>query len=128
MKSTLICFVALSVLLVFGLSTNGNEALAQANTFDITPKADVKIGFYLKEWQGKPNLHFELRLKNLSDQKERFKATFDLVDGPSVVAYIPIEGNPPVIQPKGEFTGTYPLFYGTFPKGFDFKIEVVPYE
>ena len=119
--------LVLGLLWVAVLWVNGSKAVAE-NTYDITPKADVKIGFYIKEWQGKPNLHFELRLKNLSDKPERFKATFDLVDGPSVVAYIPIEGNPPLIQPKGEFTGTYPLFYGSFPKGFDFKVEVVPSE
>jgi len=128
MKLVRSCLLGLGLIFMIGLFFNGSETRAQANTFDITPKADIKIGFYLKEWQGKPSLHFELRLKNLSDQKERFKATFDLVDGPSVIAYIPIEGNPPVIQPKAEFTGTYPLYYGTFPKGFDLKLEVVPYE
>ena len=127
MKSARSWLLGLVLIFMFGAFLGEHEVWAQ-NTFDITPKADVKIGFYLKEWQGKPSLHVELRLKNLSDQKERFKATFDLVDGPSVIAYIPIEGNPPVIQPKAEFTGTYPLYYGTFPKGFDLKIEVVPYE
>jgi hypothetical protein len=105
----------------------GREAAAE-NTYDITAKADVKIGFYLKQWQGKPNLHIEIRLKNLSDKPERFKVTFDLADGPSVVAYIPVEGNPMVIQANGEFTGTYPLFYGSFPREFDVKVETVSQE
>jgi len=117
----------LPLLFVIGLAVAGTDVCAQ-NTYDITPKADVKLAFYMKAWQGKPSLHLELRVKNLSDQPERFKAYFDLVDGPSVVAYIPIEGKPPVIQPKAEFTWTYPLYYGSFPKGFDFKIEVVPHE
>jgi hypothetical protein len=128
MKRCFSRWILLSLLLSsLGWASSGNDCWAQ-NTYDITPKAEVKMTFYMKEWQGKPSLHLELRVKNLSDRPERFKAYFDLVDGPSVVAYIPIEGNPPVVQPKAEFTGTYPLYYGSFPKGFDFKIEVVPHE
>ena len=128
MKSFQKCLLGFAVLFLMGLCVKGGDAWAQGNTFDITPKADIKIGFYMAKWSGENNLHIELRLKNLSNQKERFKATIDLVDGPSVIAYIPIAGNPMVIQPNAEVTGVYPIFYGQFPKGFDLKVEVVPAE
>jgi hypothetical protein len=128
MKSFQKGLLGLAVALVMALALSGSEAWGQGFTYDITPKASVKTGFFIKQWQGKPSLHVELILRNLSDQKERFKATMDVVGGPSVVAYIPVEGKVPAIEPKAEFTGVYPMYYGSFPKEFHLKVEVVPYE
>ena len=62
-----------SLLFVIALTLGGIDVLAQ-NTYDITLKADVKMAFYMKEWQGKLERIRRYRPHILGEGEERLMA------------------------------------------------------
>ncbi|MDI6755092.1 MAG: hypothetical protein QME78_11950 [Thermodesulfobacteriota bacterium] len=96
----------------------------------------LQIEYYLKVIKqfagGKPALHFEVKIKNISEKAERFSVMVTTPDGASAAGFIPAKakkaGDLPVLQPKEEGKIMLPLMTENFPSSFAVEVETAPVE
>ena len=112
------------VLLIFaaGLITlTGGMALAQAgeifpcaNSSDINkviaPEASLEsFTCVLKKWEGAETLHFNVAVKNISNEDQRFKVNIFLENGKGVGGLLPRKTKKGLIKPGETAKFTYPV-------------------
>lgn len=106
-------------------------------SLETPPQAQVlQITSYLKflrEFgEGKPAMHVEVKIKNLSDKAERFSVMVSTPDGDSAAAFLPEkakkEGALPVLEPREEGKITLPLLVEKLADSFTVTVELVPAE
>jgi hypothetical protein len=93
--------------------------------WDVAKEADITLlKCAIKNYTGwkKSVLHFEVGVKNKSDQPQRFRVQIILPEE-SVAGggLLPPKGKPPVLEPGKEAKGTYPVNLEKIPK----KVTVV---
>jgi len=96
----------------------------------------VQIDYYLKVLKefagGKPALHFEVKIKNLSEKAERFSVMVSAPDGTSAAGFIPEKakkkGDLPLLEPREEGKITIPLVTEQLAKDFSVVVEIAPPE
>ena len=101
------------------------------------PQAQIiKIDYYLKVLKefagGKPALHFEVSIRNISEKAERFSVMVSTPDWASAAGFLPEKarkaGALPVLEPKEEGKITLPLLTETLAGSFSVEVESVPAE
>jgi hypothetical protein len=106
-------------------------------TLETPPQAQIlKIDYYLKVLKnfagGKPALHFEVKIKNLSQKPERFSVMIDTPDGTSAAGFLPAKarkkGAPPVLEPNEEGKILIPLLTEQMTNSFSVVVETSPVE
>ena len=106
-------------------------------SLEAPPQAQVlQIDYYLKVIQefggGKPAMHFEVKIKNLSEKPERFSVTVSTPDGASAAGFVPAkatkEGGLAVLEPKEEGKITLPLMTEELAQSFSVLVETEPAE
>ena len=93
----------------------------------------LKIDYYLKVLKefggGKPALHFEVKIRNLSEKAERYSVMVSTPDGASTAGFIPEKakkaGALPVLEPKEEGIITLPLLTEQMANSFSVEVESV---
>jgi hypothetical protein len=109
----------------------------QSISLEAPPQAQIlKVDYYLKflkEFgEGKPAMHVEVKIKNLSDKAERFSVMVSTPDGDSAAAFLPEkakkEGALPVLEPREEGKITLPLLVEKLADSFTVTVELVPAE
>jgi hypothetical protein len=125
---------------IFLLWSSAGLSAAEKNrsiSLETPPQAQVlQITSYLKflkEFgEGKPAMHVEVKIKNLSDKAERFSVMVSTPDGDSAAAFIPEkpkkEGSLPVLEPREEGKITLPLLVEKLADSFTVTVELVPAE
>jgi len=96
----------------------------------------LKVDYYLKVLKefggGKPALHFEVKIRNLSEKPERYSVMVSTPDGASAAGFIPAKakkaGGLPVLDPKEEGKITLPLLTEQVAASFAVEVESVPAE
>ncbi len=96
----------------------------------------LKIDYYLKVLKefggGKPALHFEVKIRNLSEKAERYSVMVSTPDGTSAAGFIPAKakkaGSLPVLEPKEEGMITLPLLTEQIANSFSVEVESAPVE
>ncbi len=96
----------------------------------------LKIDYYLKVLkefgEGKPALHFEVKIRNLSEKAERYSVMVSTPDGASAAGFIPARakkaGALPVLEPKEEGMITLPLLTEQIANSFSVEVESAPVE
>ncbi len=128
--------IALMVTFVF-LSTSVWPAEKKSISLECSPQAQVlKVESYLKflkEFgEGKPAMHVDVRVKNISDKAERFSVMVSTPGGDSAAAFVPEkakkEGEPPALKPGEEGKITLPMLVEKMADAFTVTVEVVPAE
>jgi hypothetical protein len=100
----------------------------------VCPEAEItKISYLIKNYEKEPTLHFEIAIKNISKQAERFKVTIFLAEDKSISGLYPLEGKEAsgdkpaveaVIQPGQEHTRVLPVpFVSAPPQGYAVVVE-----
>jgi len=93
--------------------------------WDVAKEADITLlKCTIKKYSGweKSVLHYEVGVKNKSDQPQRFRVQFILPEeGVAGGGLLPPTGKPPVLAPGKEAKGTYPVNIERVPK----KVTVV---
>jgi len=93
--------------------------------WDIAKEADITLlKCMIKKYAGweKSVLHYEVGVKNKSDQPQRFRVQFILPEeGVAGGGLLPPGGTPPVLAPGKEAKGTYPVNIEKVPK----KVSVI---
>jgi len=101
------------------------------------PQAQIlKIDYYLKIHKefagGKQALHFEVRIRNISEKPERYSVAVSTPDGTSAAGFIPEKakkaGALPVLEPREEGKITIPLLTEKVANSFSVEVESVPVE
>ncbi len=131
-------FTALVLVFVFWASAAGLAAdKKQSISLEYPVQAQIlKIESYLKlvkEFgEGKPAMHVDVRLKNISTRPERFSVMISTPEGDSAAAFLPEkakkEGELPVLKPGEEGKITLPMLVEKIADAFTITIEVVPAE
>ena len=127
-------FIPMIFLIILGLAVgcagmmykpSGSVECDSKVKWDVAKGADItflKCG--IKEYSGwkKSVLHFEVGVKNKSDQPQRFRVQIILPEeGVAGGGLLPPTGKPPVLAPGKEAKGTYPVNTERVPK----KVTVV---
>ena len=127
-------FIPMISLIILGLGLgctgmmykpSGQVACNTKIKWDVAKEADItflKCG--IKEYSGwkKSVLHFEVGVKNKSDQSQRFRVQIMLPEeGVAGGGLLPPRGKPPVLEPGKEAKGIYPVNCEKVPK----KVTVV---
>lgn len=100
----------------------------------VCPEAEItKISHLIKNYEKQPTLHFEIAIKNISKQAERFKVTIFLTEDKSISGLYPMEGKEargdkpavePIIQPGQEHVRVLPVpFVNAPPQGYAVVVE-----
>ena len=104
-------------------------------SLEAPPHAQIlQIDYYLKVIKqlagGKPAMHFEVRIKNLSGKGERFSVMVSTPDGASTAGFIPAKakkpGELPLLEPGEEGKITLPLLTDQMAESFSVVVESVP--
>ena len=69
----------------------------------------VEFSCILKSWEGSDTLHFNVGLKNVSDQPQRYKVNIFLDNGKAVGGLIPRKTNKGLVEPGKTASFTYPV-------------------
>lgn len=98
--------------------------------WDVAKEADITLlKCAIKKYTGweKSVLHYEVGVKNKSDQPQRFRVQFILpeerVAGGGL---LPPSGKPPVLAPGKEAKGTYPVNVERVPKKVSVVVKTIP--
>jgi hypothetical protein len=109
----------------------------QSISLECPPQAQIlRVDSYLKFLKefggGKPAMHVEVRVKNISDKAERFSVMVSTPEGDSAAAFLPQkarkEGELPVLKPSEEGKITLPMLVEKVADVFTVTVEVVPAE
>ncbi len=77
---------------------------------EICPEAQlVSLSCFFKRWEGVNTLHFEVSLKNISDQPQRFRVNIFLDNGKAVGGLIPRKTKKGLIPPQKTVSFVYPV-------------------
>ncbi|HSH69332.1 MAG TPA: hypothetical protein VK997_05400 [Deferrisomatales bacterium] len=77
---------------------------------EVSPDAElVSVGCSYKDYKKHNSLHFDVKIKNISAQPQRYRVNIFLDNGKAVGGLIPDKGKPPVLQPGEEAAFTYPV-------------------
>lgn len=97
--------------------------------WDVAKEADIT---FLKCFKGKyagwgkEVLHYEIKIKNKSEQPQRFRVQFILPEeGISGGGLIPSAGKPPILAPGKEAKDTYPLHLEKMPKKLNIVVRTI---
>jgi hypothetical protein len=128
------CFTLLIFLLILGLGVgcagvmykpSGPVECDSKIKWDVAKEADITfLKCAIKKYAGwdKSVLHYEVGVKNKSDQPQRFRVQFILPEeGVGGGGLLPPGGKPPVLERGKEAKGTYPVNVEKVPK----KVTVI---
>jgi hypothetical protein len=77
---------------------------------EIAPEASLEeFVCFLKSWKGAETLHFKVRLKNVSDQPQRFRVNIFLDNGKAVGGLIPRKTKGGLVEPGASAEFAYPV-------------------
>ena len=117
-------FVSLVILSQVNVAAGADSSI----DYDVMPGAEItKISYYLKTVGSSPRLHFEITLKNTSNEPKRFEVRIFLSSGNSVGGPIPRTGKPAVIKPGEEQSRAFPVMQSVLPKGFSIVVKETKY-
>ncbi len=132
------CLVTLAAIFLLGSSADLSAAEKNRSiSLETPPQAQVlQITSYLKflkEFgEGKPAMHVEVKIKNLSDKAERFSVMVSTPDGDSAAAFIPEKAKKeralPVLEPREEGKITLPMLVEKLADRFTVTVELVQAE
>lgn len=106
-------------------------------TYEFPPQVQIlSVDCYfkvLKEFgDGKPALHFDIKVKNISDKAERFSVMVSTPDGASAAGFVPARakkaGALAVLDPQEEGKITLPLLTEQATGSFALVVEIAPAE
>ena len=76
----------------------------------IAPEAELAdFSCVLKEWNGSDTLHFNVAVKNVSDQPQRYRVNIFLDNGKAVGGLIPRKTKKGLVQPGETASFVYPV-------------------
>ncbi len=76
----------------------------------VAPEAELmELSCYFKEWEGAKVLHFKVRVKNVSDQPQRFKVNIFLDNDQAVGGLLPRKIKKGLIEPGKTAGFDYPV-------------------
>ena len=76
----------------------------------IAPEAELAdFSCILKEWNGSDTLHFNVAVKNVSDQPQRYRVNIFLDNGKAVGGLIPRKTKKGLVQPGQTASFVYPV-------------------
>ena len=76
----------------------------------IAPEASLEnFSCIIKKWSGEDTLHFNVEVKNISNEDQRFKINIFLENGKAVGGLLPRKTNKGLIKPGATAKFTYPV-------------------
>ncbi|WP_372680335.1 hypothetical protein [Desulfosarcina sp.] len=76
----------------------------------IAPEAELAdFSCVLKKWEGSDTLHFNVAVKNISDQPQRYRVNIFLDNGKAVGGLIPRKTNKGLVEPGQTESFEYPV-------------------
>lgn len=128
------CFIPMIsfIILILGLGCAGvaykPSGLVECDSnikWEVAKEADITLlKCFIKEYTGwgKSVLHYEVGIKNKSDQPQRFRVQIMVPEeGVAGGGLLPAEGKPPALAPGKEAKGMYPVNIEKIPK----KVAIV---
>ena len=93
----------------------------------ISPEAELTdFSCVLKNWEGSDTLHFNVSLKNVSDQPQRYKVNIFLDNGKAVGGLIPRKTKEGLVEPGQTASFVYPVGgMATAPKSVDLIVKTM---
>ena len=118
----LVILISLSLLFVFPpVRSHAGEKIKgdiPSNiTYDVCKSAEItKVSYFFEKYKGKPRLHFEITVKNVSPEMKRFRVNIYLPEGPSSGGFYPRKGKG--IESGKTLTRKFPMYFNKLPSGF----------
>jgi hypothetical protein len=137
MRKNFSVIILVGIFLLWGSPGIRAAEKKQSISLECPPQAQIlKVDSYLKFLKefggGKPAMHVEVRVKNISDKAERFSVMVSTPDGDSAAAFVPEkakkQGELPVLKPSEEGKITLPMLVEKVADVFTVTVEVVPAE
>jgi hypothetical protein len=90
--------------------------------YDVVKGAEItKVAYFFEKYEGKDRLHFEVTIKNVSDQTKRYRLNILLPEGPAAGGFYPVKGKG--IEPGKDLTQKYPMYFHSMPTGFTLVVK-----
>ncbi|MBU1696034.1 MAG: hypothetical protein KKD21_03195, partial [Proteobacteria bacterium] len=96
------------------VTANAEEVFPCAKDSDVTktiaPEASLEnFSCVMKKWDGADTLHFNVEVKNISNEDQRFKVNIFLENGKAVGGLLPVKTAKGLIKPGETEKFTYPV-------------------
>ena len=93
----------------------------------IAPEAELAdFSCVLKKWEGSDTLHFNVAVKNVSDQPQRYRVNIFLDNGKAVGGLIPRKTNKGLVEPGQTAAFEYPVSgMGDAPKSIVLMVKTM---
>lgn len=93
----------------------------------IAPEAELAgLSCVMKTWEGHDTLHFNVAVKNISDQPQRYKVNIFLDNGKAVGGLIPPDTKKGLVAPGQTASFEYPVVgMGYAPKSVELMIKTI---
>ncbi len=119
-----VLILSVTVAFVFSCYTVANSAekkfkdgIPSNITYQVCKSAEItKVSYFFEKYKGKPRLHFEITVKNVSPEIKRFRVNIYLPEGPSSGGFYPRKGKG--IEPGKTLTRKFPMYFDKLPSGF----------
>ncbi len=119
-----VLILSVTVAFVFSCYTVANSAEKKVKdgipsniTYQVCKSAEItKVSYFFEKYKGKPRLHFEITVKNVSPEIKRFRVNIYLPEGPSSGGFYPRKGKG--IEPGKTLTRKFPMYFDKLPSGF----------
>ncbi len=92
---------------------------------DISPEAGMEeFSCVVKKWEGEDTLHFNVAIKNVSTEEQRYKVNIFLANGKAVGGLIPRKTNKGLVKPGEIGRFSYPVKGMSGPAAGDIDLVV----
>jgi hypothetical protein len=89
---------------------------------DTAQITDVK--YFIAKYEGAPRLHFEVTIKNVTNEPRRYRLNIFLPEGPAGGGLYPLSKK--AIEPGKELKQKYPMYFDTLPTGYTMVVKELP--
>ena len=126
-KTSLMVLVA-ALFFMLGLAV-WPAAKAEAGSFkvcyDVVDTAQITdVKYFIAKYKGKPRLHFEVGLKNVTSQPRRYRVNIYLPEGPASGGFYPRKKKS--IAPGKTLKQKYPMYFDSMPTGYTIVVKELP--
>jgi len=107
----------------------GPAAKAAAESFkvcyDVVDTAQITdVKYFIAKYEGKPRLHFEVTIKNVTSEPRRYRLNIFLPEGPAGGGLYP--RNKKAIDPGKTLSQKFPMYFDSLPTGYTIVVKELP--